>query len=210
MRSIYTLGLAAVAALALMLPASASASPSASASVTLDHLQDAHNGESNAQAKYLAFAKKADAEGYASVASLFRAAARAEQIHAANHAVVIQKLGAKPVATVKLPEIKSTADNLKAAVEGESYERDTMYPQFIKDARAAGDADAVRTFNFALAAEGEHATLYTDTSSTLSTLKGAQAATYYVCSVCGKTVVKVDFAKCPVCFSPKDKYVTVS
>ena len=85
-----------------------------------------------------------------------------------------------------------------------------MYPQFIKDARAAGDADAVRTFNFALAAEGEHATLYTDASSKLPTLKNGQATSYYVCSVCGKTVPKIDFAKCPVCFSPKDKYVTVS
>jgi rubrerythrin len=204
MRSIVTLGLATFSALTLMLPTSASAS------VTLDHLQEAYNGESNASARYLEFAKKADAEGYASVASLFRAAAKAEEIHAANHAVVITKLGAKPTAAVKLPEIKSTADNLKAAVEGESYERDKMYPQFIKDARAAGDADAVRTFNFALAAEGEHATLYSGASAKLSTLKGGQGVTYYVCSVCGKTVAKVDFAKCPVCFSPKDKYATVS
>lgn len=204
MRSIITLGLSITLAMALLLPASASAS------VTLDHLQEAYNGESNASARYVAFAKRADADGYASVASLFRAAARAEEIHAANHAAVIKKLGATPNATVKLPEIKSTADNLKAAVEGESYERDTMYPQFIKDARAAGDADAVRTFNFALAAEGEHATLYTDASSKLPTLKNGQATSYYVCAVCGKTVPKIDFAKCPVCFSPKDKYVTVS
>ncbi len=204
MRPAVTVAAAALAALVFSQPATAAAS------VTLDHLQEAYNGESNANAKYVAFAKKADAEGYAAVASLFRAAAKAEEIHAANHAVVITKMGAKPTASVKLPEIKSTADNLKAAVEGESYERDKMYPQFVKDARAAGDADAVRTFNFALAAEGEHATLYSDASAKLSTLKSAQGATYSVCSVCGKTVLKVDFAKCPVCFSPKDKYVTVS
>lgn len=204
MRSIVTVAAAAFVALVLSLPATASAS------VTLDHLQEAYNGESNANAKYLAFAKKADAEGYAAVASLFRAAAKAEEIHAANHAAVITKMGAKPTASVKLPEIKSTVDNLKAAVEGESYERDKMYPQFVKDARAAGDADAVRTFNFALAAEGEHATLYGDAAAKLATLKSALGATYFVCSVCGKTVLKVDFAKCPVCFSPKDKYLTVS
>jgi rubrerythrin len=204
MRSIVTVTAAAVVALVLSLPATASAS------VTLNHLQEAYNGESNAHAKYLAFAKKADAEGYAAVASLFRAAAKAEEVHAANHAAVITKMGAKPTASVKLPEIKTTADNLKAAVEGESYERDKMYPQFVKDARAAGDVDAVKTFNFALAAEGEHATLYGDAAAKLPTLKSAQGATYFVCSVCGKTVLKVDFAKCPVCFSPKDRYVTVS
>jgi rubrerythrin len=204
MRSIVSLGVTVVATLVLTLPTAASAS------VTLDHLQAAYDGESNAHAKYVAFAKKADAEGYAAVASLFRAAAKAEEIHAANHAAVITKMGAKPMASVKLPEIKSTTDNLKAAVEGESYERDTMYPQFIKDARAAGDADAVRSFNFALSAEGEHATLYGDAAAKLPRLKGSQAVTYYVCSVCGKTVLKVDFAKCPVCFSTKDKYLTVS
>lgn len=204
MRSLTTLGIAAVVAGTLALPTIASAS------VTLDHLQAAYNGESNAHAKYVAFAKKADEEGYRSVASLFRAAARAEEVHAANHAVVIKKLGATPAATVKLPAIKGTADNLKAAVEGESYERDTMYPQFIKDARAAGEADAVRSFNLALAAEGEHATLYTDASAKLASLKGAAPATYLVCSICGKTVLKIDFAKCPVCFSPKEKYESVS
>ncbi len=204
MRSIVTLGIAAFAALTFTQPVTAAAA------TTLDHLQEAYNGESNANAKYLAFARKADAEGYAAVASLFRAAARAEEIHAANHAAVIAKMGARPSASVKLPEIGSTADNLKVAVEGESYERDTMYPQFVKDARAAGDAAAVRSFNFALAAEGEHANLYGDAAARLPTLKSAQGATYLVCSVCGKTVLKIDFAKCPVCFSPTDKYVTVS
>lgn len=112
MRSIVALGLVSFAALALLLP------PNASASVTLDHLQEA-NGESNANARYFAFAKKADAEGYTSVASLFRAAAKSEEIHAANNAVAITRLGAKPTAAVKLPEINGTADNLEAAAEGE-------------------------------------------------------------------------------------------
>ena len=189
----------------------ARATTSASASaVVLEHLQEAFNGESNAKARYEAFAKKAETDGYGSVASLFRAAARAEGIHAANHAVVIRKLGAEPAATVKTPDVKATADNLKAAVEGESYERDKMYPLFIKDARAAGDADAVRTFNFALSAEGEHAKLYAEASDRLPSLKGAKAGTYYVCTVCGFTTTQLDFTKCPACSSPKEKYVTVS
>ncbi|HEX7334620.1 MAG TPA: rubrerythrin family protein, partial [Pyrinomonadaceae bacterium] len=85
------------------------------ATKTLDNLQTAFNGESNAKARYLAFAQKAEAEGYGKVASLFRAAARAEDIHANNHAEVIRKLGATPTADVKTPEVKSTAENLQAA-----------------------------------------------------------------------------------------------
>ena len=215
MSNVRFVRLLTVAATATLLAASSAFADSASAPtpasvVVLEHLQDAFNGESNAKARYEAFAKKADTEGYASVASLFRAAARAEGIHAANHAVVIRKLGAEPTATVKTPEIKNTADNLKAAVDGETYERDKMYPLFIKDARAAGDADAVRTFNFALSAEGEHAKLYAEASDRLPSLKGVKSGTYYVCTVCGFTTTQLDFTKCPACSSPKDKYVTVS
>lgn len=102
---------------------------------TLDNLQAAFNGESNARARYLAFAAKAGEEGYGPVASLFRAAARAEQIHAANHAEVIRALGAEPVAVIDVPEVKSTALNLEAAIAGETYERDVMYPAFLEQAR---------------------------------------------------------------------------
>jgi rubrerythrin len=101
---------------------------------TLENLQAAYNGESNAHAKYTLFAKKADAEGYCQVASLFRAAARAEQIHAQNHARVIRKLGAEPVATIEAHPVKSTRENLQTAIAGETYERDTMYPAFIQEA----------------------------------------------------------------------------
>ena len=102
---------------------------------TMSNLQAAYNGESNAHARYLAFAKKADAEGYAGAASLFRAAARAEQIHAGNHADVIKKFGRAPEAKLEQPAVKSTRENLEAALKGESYERDEMYPAFIRDAR---------------------------------------------------------------------------
>ena len=128
---------------------------------TLDNLNAAFNGESNAHARYLAFAKKADEEGYGEVASLFRAAARAEEIHAANHAAVIKKLGGVPKADVQAPDVKSTKENLEAAIKGESYERDTMYPEFLAKARKEGQRDAIETFNFAKSAEAEHAKLYT-------------------------------------------------
>ncbi len=184
--------------------------PAGSAGKTLDNLQAAFNGESNAHARYLAFAKKADAEGYGEAASLFRAAARAEEIHAANHAVVIKKLGGTPTADIKEPEVKSTADNLQAAIAGESYERDTMYPEFLAQARTEGNRDAVETFNFAKTAETEHATLYGDTLKKLNGLKGSKAKAIYVCTVCGYTTAQINFEKCPSCFNPKDKYVKVS
>lgn len=173
-------------------------------------LQAAYNGESNAHNRYLAFAKKADAEGFGEVASLFRAAAKAEEIHAANHAVVLKKLGATPEAKIETPDVKSTKENLEAAIKGETYERDTMYPDFIKDAKAAGNRDALRTFNLAKTAEAEHAKLYTAALNGLPKLKGTKAKEYAVCPVCGFTTAKIDFEKCPSCFTPKEKFLKVS
>jgi rubrerythrin len=180
----------------------------AAPSKTLDNLQAAFNGESNANAKYLEFAKKADLEGYAGVAALFRAAAKAEQFHARNHGDVIKKMGAEPKAEIKLPAIKTTAENLKVAIEGETYERDKMYPGFIAEAKTAGEKDAVRSFNFAVTAEGQHAKFYTDAAANLQTWKAAKK--FMVCPICGNTVTTVDFAKCPVCFTPGDKFVPIA
>ncbi len=181
---------------------------SMSASTTLQNLQTAYNGESNAHARYLAFAQKADQEGYAQAAALFRAAARAEEIHAANHAVVIKKFGATPEAKIETTAPKTTNENLEAAVKGETYERDVMYPEFIKQARAEKNTDALQTFNMAKSAEAEHAKLYTGAAADPSKMK-AMGVKYEVCTVCGYTVAKVDFAKCPSCFSPKEKYESV-
>jgi rubrerythrin len=189
---------------------SGEAVPAMSAGKTVDNLNAAFNGESNAHARYLAFAAKAADEGYGEVASLFRAAARAEEIHAANHATVIKKLGAVPKADILAPEVKSTKENLEAAIKGESYERDTMYPEFLAQARKEGQRDAIETFNFAKSAEAEHAKLYAAALDGLGALKGSQAKDYYVCTVCGFTTTQMNFEKCPVCFNPKDKYVQVS
>ncbi len=192
---------------ALVIVVLASGSALAAPSKTLDNLMAAYNGESNAKAKYTEFAKKADQEGVAGAAALFRAAAKAEETHAARHAEVIKKLGGVPKADIKLPEIKSTADNLKAALEGESYERDKMYPEFIAEAKASGNKDALRAFNFAVSAEGEHAKLYADAGANLAAWKTVK--TFFVCPECGKTVLAVNFEKCPVCFTPGAKFVKV-
>ena len=178
------------------------------ASSTLENLNAAFNGESNANALYLAFAKKADEEGFKGVGSLFRAAAQAEEIHAANHKSVIESLGGNAVADIKTPEVKTTRENLEAAIKGESYERDTMYPEFIAKARQDGDKKALRTFNFAKTAEAEHAKLYKSALDGIDTWK--EQKTFYVCSVCGYTTTNLDFEKCISCFSPKEKYVAVS
>ncbi|MDT8070281.1 MAG: ferritin family protein [Terriglobia bacterium] len=181
----------------------------AGTAATLANLQTAFNGESNAHARYLAFSKKADAEGYGEVASLFRAAARAEEIHANNHAAVIKKLGGKPEAKIETPAVKTTKENLEAAIKGETYERDSMYPEFLKQARQIRNTDAIQTFNYAKTAEAEHAKLYTAALNNLEKSKGTKAKNYYVCGVCGYTVEKITFTKCPSSFTPIDKYETI-
>ncbi len=175
---------------------------------TLNNLQTAFNGESNACARYAAFAIRADEEGFHRVASLFRAASRAEQIHAGNHAVVIRKMGATPAAHIERVEVKSTAENLKVAVAGEEYERDVMYPGFIHQAEGERNAAAMRTFNYALEAETEHARLFADALRNLQKMKTKSA--YYVCATCGYTVEKLTFDRCPVCHHPRERFETVS
>lgn len=175
---------------------------------TLANLQEAFNGESNANAKYLEYAKKADAEGFGKVAGLFRAAAFAEGIHIKNHAEVIKKMGGTPKAEIKIPEIKSTEENLKAAVEGETYERDTMYVDFMIEARRTGNKDALRSFNFAKVAEGEHAKLYKEALTNLDKWKG-EKLTFYVCRTCGYTTTDANLQKCPVDFTPKEEFEVI-
>jgi rubrerythrin len=177
---------------------------------TLADLMAAYNGESNAHAKYLAFAKKADEEGYGKVASLFRAAAEAEEIHLKNHAEVIKGMGGTPKADIKLPEVKSTKENLEDALKGETYERLTMYPEFIAQAKQDNNKAAVRTFTYAKFAEAEHAKLYKEALDNLESWKGAKAD-FYVCPTCGYTVDgKPSFEACPVCATPANDYILVN
>ena len=195
--------------MALALPLAALTVVSASAT-TLENMQAAFNGESNAHARYLAFAKQADKEGYGQIASLFRAAARAEQVHATNHGAVIQELGGTPKASIEEPVVKTTRENLEAAIKGETYERDTMYPDFLKQARSDRNARAVRSLNLAKTAEAEHAKLYAAALADIGKLSGTKDVAYYVCPVCGFTVREIDFPKCPSCFTPKEDFEKIS
>ena len=147
------------------------------------NLRDAFAGESQANRKYLAFAKKAERDGYSQVAKLFRAAAEAETVHAHAH---LKALG----------EIGSTADNLKVAVAGETHEFKNMYPAMIEEAKEEGNKTAERSFTFANEVEQIHAKLY---QKALDNLDSLEEADYYVCSVCGMTVENEPPDRCPVC-----------
>ncbi|MCU0538189.1 MAG: rubrerythrin family protein [Hydrococcus sp. Prado102] len=209
--SLATLGVISLTSCATTQPPSAevksSSSPAQQASTTesptLKNLQTAYNGESNAHVMYLAFAKKADEEGYKDAANLFQAAARAEEIHRDNHAKVIREMGATPQNKLTTPEVKSTSENLETAIKGESYERDTMYPDFIKQAEAEGNKDAVQTLSYAQEAEAQHAQLYAQAKNNLdSWRKGTQS--FYVCTASGETWTnQSDTAKCPASNSSK-------
>ena len=180
----------------------------ASESQTLKDLLSAYQGESNATIKYTAFAIKAEVDGFLRVAALFRAAARAEQVHAAHHARVIVKLGGTPHAVIHAPEVKSTRENLEAAKAGEEYERDVMYPAYIKEAEAGGHKDAVRSFTLASKAEAVHAQLYGEALANLEAQR--VQTTFYVCLVCGEVTDDPEETEhCPICNAPKEKFDAV-
>lgn len=205
MRTLSIPGLAILAAASSLLPAAAPAAPKS----TLANLQAAFNGESNAHATYLAYSEKAKAEGNQKVANLFAAAARAEEIHASNHAKVIRTMGGEPKADVKKPMVASTRENLQAALKGETYEKDTMYPEFLAKARKDGNGDAIQTLNLARNAEIEHARLYKQALDEFEAWKGTTAS-FYVCPVCGWTSLTLPAERCPSSFTPKSRFLSIS
>jgi rubrerythrin len=176
---------------------------------TLNNLQAAFNGESNARVRYLAFAQKADAEGYGKVASLFRATARAEQAHLEQHARAIKKLGGIPVAQIDPVVAKSTAENLEAAMKGEIYESAVMYPEFLAEAEKSDIEAAINAFEDASAAEAVHAGLYKEALENLKVWKVGRVD-FYVCPLCGNVVENIDFTNCPICGTAKEKFLKVS
>jgi rubrerythrin len=198
--------LAGAVMLAASLGFAEDAAPAAAS--TPDNLQAAFNGESNAQAKYTAFAAKADEEGYGQVASLFRAAAKAESVHAANLAKTIKAMGAEPKADIKPPEVKSTKENVEAALAGETYETEKMYPEFLKQAELDKNEKAIRNFKGAMTVESDHAKFYKDALANLDQWKQG-TKDFLVCEVCGFTTVDMALMKCPVCAAPRNKMEVV-
>jgi rubrerythrin len=182
--------------------------------VTVQNLLSALEGESNANAKYNAFATKADADGFHGAASLFRAAARAEQIHAGNHARVIVQLGGQVSFKIHEIEIKSTLENLKTALAGEQYEVKTMYPEFLAEATAHNNTAAIRTFHYALEAEKAHARLYSEAIALVEAGKKdawvGKTKEFFICPVCGYTTeTPNEHERCPVCNAPWARFEVV-
>ena len=161
--------------------------------MTEKNLWDAFAGESQAHMKYMIFAEQAAKENLREVARLFRANSYAEQIHARNH---LRALG----------EIKSTAENVAAAVDGEDFEVDEMYAAYIKIAQEQDEKQAELSTTWALAAEKVHAELYRQAKEALSQGKDLEIGPIYVCPVCGFTMEGDAPEKCPVCNTPREKF----
>jgi rubrerythrin len=163
---------------------------------TDDNLKAAFAGESQANRMYLAFAKKADEEGFPQIAKLFRAAAEAETVHALNH---LQVMG----------QIKTTSDNLGTAVSGETYEFKKMYPEFIADAKKDGNKHAEMSFDYANKVEQTHAALYQKALDALKSMVQPVTVEYWVCPICGNTFEGSAPDNCPICWTPKNKFMAI-
>jgi len=157
---------------------------------TEKNLKEAFAGESQANRKYLAFAKKAETDGYPQAAKLFRAAADAETVHAHAHLRALDAVG-------------STEANLKEAIGGETHEFTTMYPEMIKDATNEGFDAALKSFSLANTVEKIHAGLY---QKALDSLGSNATVDYYVCQVCGNTIEGEPDGPCEVCGAPKSAF----
>ncbi len=162
---------------------------------TDSNLKDAFAGESQANRKYLAFARKAEQEGFSNVARLFRAAAEAETIHALGHFSAMGGVG-------------STADNLRAAVAGETYEYTQMYPPMLQQA-IADDHRGKRMFGYAMKAEAIHAKLYQMALEAVSQGRDLAETHFYLCPVCGHIELGTPPATCPICGTKAEKFVEV-
>ena len=160
---------------------------------TKDDVEDAFAGESQANRKYLFFAEKADKEGHKQIARLFRAAAEAETAHARNHLNVIEG-------------IKSTKENLEAAISGEHHEFTEMYPDFIQRAEGEGNNKAGHSFDIANQVEEIHHRMYQEALAKLEKGEVMKDEPYHVCSYCGNTVEGEAPDKCPICGAPKSMF----
>ena len=161
-------------------------------STTESNLKEAFAGESQANRKYLAFAKKAEEEGYANIARLFRSAAEAETIHALEHLKAMDGVG-------------STIENLKAAIAGETHEYTTMYPPMLKLAESENHK-AKRMFNFAAKAEAVHAKLYQAALDSLMQGKDLAETNFYLCPVCGHIELGQPPESCPICGARRERF----
>ncbi len=178
---------------------------------TIENLKAAYNGESTASAKYAKFAEKAKEEGYDTLAIMFEATSKAEAIHAENHKKVLEKLGEKVEApTIGSFEVKTTKENLTDAINGEGYEIQTMYPDFIKVAETETSDDAKKTFTWALDTEKKHKEFYEKALNAINAGgENTLPVKWFICPVCGNTYDETSVqAACDFCQTKQEKYLT--
>jgi rubrerythrin len=162
---------------------------------TARNLKEAFAGESQANRRYLAFALKADEEGFHNLARLFRAIAESETIHAVNHLKCMKG-------------VRSSPENVEEAFQGEKAEYTGMYPMFIEQAKRDINNDALKTFYWANEAEKTHGDFFEKALESLKKEKDIQIGELHVCSVCGFTLEGDLPEKCPVCGEDKERFVS--
>jgi rubrerythrin len=161
------------------------------------NLKEAFAGESQANRRYLAFAKKAEEDGFPNIAKLFRTVAESETIHALNH---LRAFGG----------IQSTAENVKEAWQGEKDEYSGMYPMFIDQAKRDANNDALNSFFWANEAEKVHGEIYEKALAAVEGGKDIDLGDLHICSICGYTVEGEPPEKCPACGKGKDMFKPVA
>lgn len=180
-------------------------------SVNFQNMQDAFKGESTASAKYAAYSKKAEEEGYHEIAMLFMAASKSEKIHANNHKAVLGESGQK-VPEIK-PEftVKSTKENLNDAITGEGYEVKTMYPEFLTNANTVGNQLSMVSLNYAYKTEQKHKVFYEKALAALEakTVKSLPSV-YYLCPVCGNTYDVTPPSRCGISMTGSEKFIKIT
>jgi rubrerythrin len=176
---------------------------------SIENLKAAYNGESTASAKYAQFAAKAAEEGFDTIAKMFLATSKAEAVHADNHKKVLEKLGEKVEApSIGTFEVKTTAENLADAINGESYEVETMYPGFMAVADSENCADAKKSFTWAFDTEKKHQAFYKKALETITVgTETGLALEWYVCPVCGNTYDAATVKpECDFCQTKQEKF----
>jgi rubrerythrin len=177
---------------------------------TIANMQAAFKGETNASARYAAFAKKAEEEGYQKVAMLFKAASMSENIHAQNHKVVMEELGVAVEPVTPEVSVKSTKENLEYAIKGEAYEVEEMYPAFLKEADVAENQLAMVSLNYAWKTEKKHRDLYQQALTVLGdNTEKTMTSVYYICPTCGNTYPANAPKRCGISMTSGEKFIKV-
>lgn len=178
--------------------------------LVIQNMHDAYKGETTAHFKYAAYSKKAQEEGHPEIALLFKAASGAELIHAGNHKVVLMRMGEEIPEITPEFTVKSTAENLQESIAGESYEFNTMYPEFITNANAAGNYMAQISLTYAYKVEQKHRDFYIDALASIEAgTESSMAKIYFLCPTCGNTYAAVAPSRCEISMTDSKLFIQV-